>query len=399
MTIQQLLYIHPSNELYGADRSLLRLVRGLDRSQYSPHVVVANDIEYEGLLTAELAKSDIPFAEMNLGVLRRRYQNVTGIGRFGFRTWDSGQQIKQYCQEHHIRLIHSNSSAVIAGGLGARYAAIPHVWHIREIITKPSWLNKLIATNLNHLATQVIAVSQPVKDNLVRVQPELAEKCVVIHNGIDPEPFFDVTDTAVTQMRAEWGLKPNDVVVGMVGRISSWKGQEFLLEAIRPLLNSQNPARLVMVGGSVPGEEWRKQNLQQSIRDWNLNNLVRIDDFRLDIPAVLAAFDIFVLPSTRPDPFPTVILEAMAAKKPIIATAHGGALEQIVLDETGFLVSPQHTDEMTQALSTLINDAPLRKKMGQQGKARLLKHFTVDAYIQNIEALYHTILGENGKVI
>ena len=392
--MQSILFIHPSNELYGADRSLLRLVRGLDKSSYAPHVVVANDIEYDGLLTAELTQSHIPYTEMNLGVLRRRYQNVTGIGRFAYRTWAAGREIKQYCQKQNIRLIHSNSSAVLAGGFGARSAGVPHVWHIREIITQPTWLNKLIATNLKHYATRVIAVSQPVKDNLVRVQPQLADKCVVIYNGINPTPFFDVNATAVSQMRASWGIKPDDVVVGMVGRISSWKGQGFLLEAIRPLLADQKNVRLVMVGGNVPGEEWRKQDLQKSIRDWGLENLVFIDDFRLDIPAVLAAFDIFVLPSTRPDPFPTVVLEAMATGKPIVATAHGGALEQLDPDKTGFLVSPTDTSEMTAALAQLIQNPQLRKTMGHNAKKRLLKHFTVDVHLQKISHLYESMLGK-----
>lgn len=385
---KNILLVHPSNELYGADRSLLRLARSLNKELYAPFVVVANDLPYEGLLTQELDKSGIPSAEVNLGVLRRQYRNPAGIVKFGYRTLASAKSITDYCQEKNIAVIHTNSTAVIAPGIAARRAGLPHFWHVREIITQPSWLNGLIANSLNRYADTVIAVSGPVKENLLKAQPALENKCVVVHNGIDPQDFLNVAPEESERLRRSWGASADTVVVGMVGRISAWKGQEFFLEAARRVAETGQDIRFVLVGGTVLGEEGRQAALEQQVEDLGLSDRVVIDDFRLDVPAVMAAFDVFILPSTRPDPFPTVVLEAMAAGKPVIATAHGGALEQVNVPETGLLVSPTDASELTAAMQQLVQNSGQRVAMGQAGRARLLAHFTTDRYVRDIEDLY-----------
>ena len=388
MANNNVLLVHPSNELYGADRSLLRLARSLDKDQYAPFVIVANDLPYEGLLTQELTRSGIPSAEVNLGVLRRQYRNPTGIMKFGYRTLASARSIADYCQEKRIDVIHTNSTAVIAPGIAARRTGLPHFWHVREIITQPAWLNKLISGSLNRYADTVIAVSGPVKENLLKAQPALESKCVVVHNGIDPQDFLSVPPAERDRLRQSWGASADTVVVGMVGRISAWKGQEFFLEAASHVAEAGQDVRFVLVGGTVLGEEGRKQALEQQAEDLGLANHVVIDDFRLDVPAVMAAFDVFVLPSTRPDPFPTVVLEAMAAGKPVLATAHGGALEQVNVPETGLLVSPTDVSELVAAMRQLVQNPEQRLAMGQAGRARLLAHFTTDRYVRDIQELY-----------
>lgn len=397
MNKQPILYVHPSNELYGADRSLLRLVRGLDKEKYSPLVVVANDLEYEGLLTEKLAASNIQFMESKLGVLRRRYQNPKGLALFSNRTLQSARQLAAYCRANQAALIHTNSTAVFSGGLAARWARVPHIWHVREIITEPVWLNKFIAAVLHNYSDKIIAVSGPVRDNLVAAKPGLEEKIVVLHNGIDPKRFADVSEDKINRLRLQWGVSDMTTVVGMVGRISAWKGQEFLLEAAQTVIQTDNNVRFVFVGGNVPGEEWRAEELQKKAEEMGISDNVYIDSFRLDIPAVLAAFDIVALPSTKPDPFPTVVLEAMASGKPVVATSHGGPVEQVLDGETGFLVSPTSPREMVNALLELIHNPRRIEDMGNAGQKRLINNYTTDRYVRNIEQLYDQILDQHNQ--
>lgn len=390
---RKILYIHPSNELYGADRSLLRLVTTLDPTQFQPVVAVANDIAYEeGLLTAELAKVRIPSQKLKLGVLRRRYFTPLGMVQFSYQTLQTAVSLATFCRRQQISLIHSNSSAVISGGLAAKLARIPHVWHIREIIEQPPLLNRFIATNLALFATKVIAVSTPTKDNLLESRPSLQNKIHVIHNGIDIEKFSHVSPTARQTIRTSWDIPSDKLVIGMVGRISSWKGQTFLLNAMQIVIQTNPNAHLVFVGGNVPGEEWRLQELQQKIVDMNLAQQVHLQPFSLGIPQILAGFDIFALPSTKPDPFPTVILEAMAAGKPIVATAHGGPIEQIEHGVSGLLVSPTNPQEMANALQHLLTDTHARQNMGQAAQKRAQQYFTTERYAANIVQLYQQII-------
>jgi glycosyltransferase involved in cell wall biosynthesis len=314
------------------------------------------------------------------------------VGLFSYRTWQSARQIAAYCRTHEIALIHSNSTAVFAGGLAASWLNIPHIWHVREIITQPAWLNKIIANTLYRFADTIVAVSGPACDQLLALKPAIQEKITVINDGIRPEPFAAVSVEQIRRLRMQWGANETTTIIGMVGRLNSWKGQDFLLDAAAAVLQNGDNSRLVFVGGNVPGEEWRTEEFQKRVDQLGLAKLVCIDGFRLDIPEVMAAFDIFVLPSIRPDPFPVVVLEAMASGKPVIATAHGGSTEMLLDGETGYLVSPTSTQQLTDALHTLTANPELGEKMGQAGQLRLMNNFTTDRYVHNIEALYKQFL-------
>ena len=389
---KNILYVHPSNELYGSDRSLLRIVSSLDRNEYCPYVAVPNDLSYEGLLTQALQKVDVEYQELNLGVLRRRYRNLKGLVMFGYHTLRAAILMARFCQQKDIRLIHTNSIAVFSGAVAARLAGIPHIWHVREIIAQPKWLNKAVSWMLDKLSNLVVAVSRPVKENLLTVQPQLASKVKVIHNGMNPKPFLDVSQKDVVQVRQTWGVQGDDVVIGMIGRISGWKGQEFLLEGVAKVLKAHPQTQVVLVGGVVPGENWRKEALIQQIKNLGIQENVHIEDFRLDIPTVLAGFDVFVLPSTRPDPFPGVVLEAMFSAKPVVATAHGGALEQVESEVTGLHVSADDPEDLSNCLQYLVEDAELRDYMGRNGRDRALRLFTTNLYVENIIRCYQEVI-------
>ena len=402
MPPRKILYVHPSNELYGGDRMLLWILKLLPRDTYAPHVVVPNDLPYEGLLTRELHAIDVPYQELKLGVLRRRYQSVPGMALFTWRTLASAWQMARFCRANQVALVHSNSTAVVAGALAARLAGIPHVWHVREIITTPERLHRGMAQLLWRLSSRVLTVSSPVREHLLAAQPELAYKTRVVYDGLDPSPFIRVDPDAVAQQRRAWGLGPKDsadggLLIGMVGRISSWKGQELLVRAAAPVLVNHPQAHLALVGGNVPGEEWREEALRDLIRELGIAERVHLEGFRTDVPVVMGSFDVFCLPSTRPDPFPGVVLEAMAAGLPVVATAHGGPLEQVVEGETGYLVSPDGPEQMSQALERLAQDGALRRTLGTAGRMRMLARFSTARYVEEVVAVYETLLAESAR--
>ncbi|NLG26917.1 MAG: glycosyltransferase family 4 protein [Chloroflexi bacterium] len=392
MPPHSVLYVHPSNELYGGDRMLLWIVRLLDRAQFTPHVVVPNDLPYEGLLTGELDALGVTHHADRLGVLRRRYQSIPGMALFGWRTLASAMRLARYCRRHCVELVHSNSTAVLTGALAARLAGVPHVWHVREIITTPGWLNAVIARLLYHLSASVLTVSTPVREHLLAAEPRLAPKTHVVYDGLDAAPFGQPDGAAVAAQRASWGVPTDGIVLGMVGRISSWKGQDLLLTAAAPVLAAHPSAHLALVGGNVPGEEWREQALRYQIDALGLTPRVHLEGFRTDIPLVLASYDVFCLPSTRPDPFPGVVLEAMAAGLPVVATAHGGPTEQVVDGETGYLVSPEEPAALSAALERLLGDADHRRALGAAGRKRLLAIYTTERYVRAVEGVYQRLL-------
>lgn len=388
----KILYLNSSNELYGADRSLLRLVKALDRERYEPFVVLPNDLPYEGYLANELKLADVDYQEIQLGVLRRKYSTPLGIFKLLVRIISSSNYLAKYSRENSINLIHSNTAAVLSGAGLSRMVQVPHIWHMREIITNPLWLKHAIAFLLHHFADTIIAVSGPVKDSLLAVDPKLADKVEIVHNGIDPSPYNNIDNWIINDLRRSWGISDEDIIIGMIGRISPGKGQVYLVKACAQILKSRTDVRLVIVGGSIPGNSDHRDNLTNLIAAYGLQDRIILEDFRTEIGPILSAFDIFVLPSIHPEAFPTAVLEAMAAGKPVIATAHGGATEQIINDVTGILVSPSDESEMTLAVQSLIDNARLRQEIGIAGREFLLNNFTLDRYINKIEKIYQRIL-------
>jgi glycosyltransferase involved in cell wall biosynthesis len=113
-----------------------------------------------------------------------------------------------------------------------------------------------------------------------------------------------------------------------------------------------------------------------------------VHGFRTDVADVLAAIDIFVQPSIRPDPFPTTVLEAMASAKPVIATAHGGACEMVVPGETGLLATPGDARALADAILQMLANDVLRRRAGEAGRRRVMQEFSIEAFDRRYLEMY-----------
>jgi len=278
----------------------------------------------------------------------------------------------------------------MAGALLRRRTPIPHLWHVHEIITQPVWLRKLIAFMVARSSDRVVAISQAVATHLLRDQPNLAPRLSVIYDAVDTETYHPDNDGRA--LRKSWEIAPAEVLVGVVGRISAWKGQELFLHALAQALTQAPDLRGVIVGGPVPGESWRLEALKTLAQDLGIASRLIWADFRTDMPQVLAALDIVVAPSIRPEQIGMVVIEAMASAKPVIATRHGGPLETVQEGVSGYLVSPYDPTEMGVALVRLATQPALRRQMGAAGRQRVLRHFSYTPHLTAFQELYQEML-------
>ncbi len=384
------LFAHAGAELYGADRVLLELTAGLKARGHALQVVLPGP----GPLHAELARSGVAALQHNLGVLRRRYFTPLGLLNRLCRMLGAAFFMRRLIREQGLSVVHSNTTAVLAGALAARLAGVPHVWHVHEITTRPRWFARLMALAVGRLSQRVVFVSAATRDHLCALSPRIRSKALVIHNGID---------TARAQngrhgvLRAECGWRADHCVVGMIGRINWWKGQGALLACAAHLVPGDESLRFIMVGGSFDGDNRVRDELLASIALRRLDGRVVVQDFRNDVCHVLADIDIFVLPSTEPDPFPTVVLEAMAAGKPIVAFRHGGVCEMVEDGVSGILCTPLSEVEMLAAIQRLAASPSLRAQMGQAGRERLQRLFTREVFIERFAALYLELSAESAS--
>jgi glycosyltransferase involved in cell wall biosynthesis len=285
-------------------------------------------------------------------------------------------------RQENVKLIYSNTSAVITGALAARVCRIPNIYHVHEIIDNPVWQAKAIARTVVGNASEVIAVSGPVRDFLSRYGRFGDPPLRVIYNGLDP--YNSINADAVEAVRAELGAESDNVLYGVIGRIHPWKGQRYFVDAARMVADVDPRARFVIVGGTFPGYERLLEELKKRVLQLELENVLKVLPYRRDIALLMRALDVLVLPSTKPDPLPTVVLEAMASQRPVIATAHGGSLEMVEHGQTGFLAPHHDVTGMAEAMIELAGNAALRQSFGLAGSERLAAKFSRDRFRNEI---------------
>lgn len=370
------LFLHPSADLYGADRTLLQLVQGLDRRSYQ--CVVA--LPKTGPLVAELKRAGAKVEIGELGVGGRSDMNLRGLFSLARRIPRAISFVRELARVHRPVVIHTNTMIVLGGAMGAATCKARHLWHVHEILERP---RALVAAYYGFLfrllANDLVTNSAATRDAF----PGLEDARIVL-NGMDDERFDP--QASGDAVRAECGLAPEDSLVLLTGRINSWKGQQLLVEAGRKL-DAPN-AHFAFLGDAPPGQPHFEEELDAAIANSGIADRFHRLSFREDVASVYAAADICVVPSTRPEPFGLVAIEAMAMAKPVVAADHGGVAEVVVDRSTGFLVKPNCPDALAGALGQLITDPKLAARMGAAGRERQQTCFSVDRYVNEFCDLY-----------
>ena len=380
--MKTILYLHAGAEMYGADKILLELVTGLDKTKFRPIVILPTD----GILRQKLEEAKIKVHVISYPILRRKYFNPKGIINYAFNYRSQSNAIVKYLNDNNIKvdLLHVNTLAVLEGIRLKKKLKVPLYWHIHEIITHPQVINKFLCWCVNQYADKAIVVSGPVKRHLISNGVN-SKKVVVVHNGIDSNVFSP--DVNSDYLYDEWKIPKNAVKVGMIGRVNNWKGQNDFLDALAPLLNEFNNLYLFLVGSAFEGQEWRIKELKQKIASLPHSNRIIFSEFRKDNYAVEHFFDILILPSTSPDPLPTVVLESMGCGRAIIGYAHGGITEMVKDGYNGKLV--KSLDK--KALNIAVKDSLVSKNyinFGKNSRKKLLNDFSLIKFINTFESIY-----------
>jgi glycosyltransferase involved in cell wall biosynthesis len=294
-------------------------------------------------------------------------------------------------RDRNIGLVHTNTSTVLSGALAAAFTRTPHVWSVHEVLR---WEGGALSPLLHFLSTRVTAISEAVAESMWQKFPWIKKKIVVIHNGIESGRFSDLPAGAAANLRRELQISPDVPIVSMVGRIGSWKGEYLFLEMAQKVAAKFTHVKFLIVGGVFDGKYHYLENLKNRVSRAGLEKQVSVTGYRTDIPAIISATDILVLPSVQPEPFGLVLLEAMAAGKPVIATNLGGPREIVQNRVTGFLVDHVEATEMADKVRQLLEDEALRRRMGLAGLARVKSKFSQQRYVEAYQRLYEEILAE-----
>lgn len=370
---------HKSN-LTGAPRTVLSLVRHLDRQRFAPLVICPND----GSLVPALRKAgaDVCVIPWRVRFTRPRslphwvalLDMLPSVIRFVVQT-------SRFLSRQQIDVVHVNSIVHVPGALAARLAHKPVVWMIQEILPS-GWMASMLAKVVHGLADKIIVASGATGE----VFPQDSAKVVVGYTGVDLGKF-DIRLNGT--IRDELGIGSEPVVTTVTNLIPR-KGVECFVRAAGQMHEAFPEARFLIVGDAPPHAAAYKRKLMQLSKALGLDEVLHFVGFREDIPQILADSDLFILTSVQ-DPFPWVVLEAMAMGKPVVATDVGGLREAVVDDETGFLVPSGDATAIADAASLLLQYPERAHDMGQAGHERVRASFSVEVYVKRMEGIYREV--------
>jgi glycosyltransferase involved in cell wall biosynthesis len=378
-------FVHHANDMYGADIGLLHSIRSLDPDRYHPIVLLPSDMP-SGMLSDELDRLGVEYQIAPLGVLRRKYLTLRSLIPLACQFVIGVIQVRKLILDRGAQAVYVNTIVVPSGAIGGKLARVPVVWHIREILAMPRLVRWTLQRTLKLCATQIICISSAVRESLLREAPDLKDKSVVVYNAVSLASRSGRSEEE--GLRKRLGIPSDSPVIGMVGRITHWKGQEILVNAARAILLEHSTAHFVAAGSFFADEVHYLHKLEELIRNLGLEERFHLIGYRHDVADLYAAFDIFVLASRKPEPFGRVTVEAMLQGCAVIATNHGGTLEVVQDGLTGLLVPPSDPGALAAAINRLLSDCDLRSRLGSSAALYARANFDLNRYEEKMRGIF-----------
>ncbi|MHB8904528.1 MAG: glycosyltransferase family 4 protein [Melioribacteraceae bacterium] len=366
--IKVLMFIDEA-KMGGGQQHLLWLVQNMDKSKFEIEVAC----EHEGYLVDELRK-------LNITVHPITISNSPSIFSL----------IKTYRLLNKISpmILHTHGgTAGFYGRLSAFFnfkGAVIHTYHGIHYLHFDKYLLRKIYTSIDKFLLRItnctICVAQNDFDIGLKAGIIQKEKAVVIHNGIDIDKFLRYNEN--TDYKIKLKTEKHSIIVGSVGRLHYQKGYEYLIEASKSVLEYYPDVKFVLIGdGGLRG------SLESSAKKNGVYNSFTFLGNQTNIPELLAQIDIFVLPSLW-EGLPLVLLEAMAAQKPVIATDVNGIVEIIETEKEGILIPSKNSAAISSALIRLLKDDELRKRIAANGYVKVVREFSLKKMIEETESVY-----------
>lgn len=384
---RRVMYVCHHARLSGGEISLLNLLRRIDRTRFKPIVLSGSD----GPLLDKLSEIGVQTIVLPLAPTvadtRKDSLGTSSIARFG-AAWQVVKYIwrlRRTIRRQDVDLVHTNTlKAAVLGGIAARFAGKTTVWHVRDRIDEdylPRKAVKVFRLLSRLIPSQVWTNSQATAQTIA---PNASANAVprVIYEGV-PE-VRDVPPPDLSRA----GTK----TIGIVGRLAPWKGQHVFIEAASKLVERTAGLRFWIIGSAMFGESDYEGRLRDQIRTSGLSDQVELLGHRDDVPDLLTQLDVFVHASTTGEPFGKVIVEAMAAARPVVASDGGGVPEIVVDGRTGLLTPMGDADALADALETLLCDPELSRRMALTGQRRVAEQFLSEHTTRRVESLYDELL-------
>ena len=371
------LHLHSSSGLYGAESVILNLGKSLDVHGYHP---IIGSLEVDKSLFSSFARAAIESnLDTELIITRVKFSPIAIF------------KIAKLIRKRNVQIIHSHTfKTTILGFFASRLTRIPlvetnHLFPPMPLSDKKLQLYAKIDAFFLRYADKTIAVSHKIKTSLADSGvPE--SKISVIENGIDVEKCRAVRLEERVLARKELGLEDGSFVIGGAGRLTEQKGFEYLLEAAKAVLTRRKDVVFIIAGdGPLRGK------LYTYMHKLKLDGNVNFLGFRKDILRILAAMDIFVMPSLD-EGLPIAMLEAMAVGLPVIVTPVGEIPRVIENKQNGILIEPKNSDMLADKIIYLMENYKIRGDIIDKAWQTVKAKYSNEAMSKSYALIYDRLL-------
>ena len=374
------LQVLPALVTGGAERGAIDVAAALHQAGGTPLVASAGGPMARELERWRIPHFTLPLDSKNPLVMRRNVDRLSRIIR-----------------EHDVDIVHARSRAPAWSALGAaRRTGVPFMTTFHAPYNFSGKLKRFY-NSVMAKGDRVIAISEFIRDHILASYEIDPARIRVIHRGIDINNFSPdrVSPERVIQLAKAWRLPDDHQVIMLPGRLTRWKGQTVLIDALAKL--GRRDVLCLMVG-SDQGRTGYRQELEEQTKRLGLESVVRLVDHCNDMPAAYMLADVVVSASSDPEAFGRVIVEAQAMGRPVIVTNHGAVRETVIAGETAWAVPPNDADALAEALADALGlDADQRAILGERAMAYVNARFTRDRMCSDTLAVYDELLAEKKR--
>ena len=386
--IRRVLYVEGNIDatIGGSYYSLLFLSSGLDRTRYDPLVVFASTNELVAEFRSRGVRTMVRPLLSPISIAGPVGRPISKILNF-VRGWIiEPVRLAGLIRREHVALVHLNNSIIKnhAWMIAALVARVPCITHERGINPRFKRRAVLLARSLK----AIICISAAVRENFDSLGLGNLP-LVTIHNGLDPREM--TVTRPVSEIRAELGISHSQRIVGIVGNIKRWKGQELVVRAMQRVLTGNPDVVCLLIGDTSRDDLPFRTHLESLIDELGLRSHVIITGYRKDVANYINALDVQIHASIDPEPFGRVLLEGMALGKPMVASGGGAVPEIVVNGGTGLLFEAGNSEALADCLSSLLSNSARAARMGQSARQRLARDFSIGHHVRVVQELYDRI--------
>jgi glycosyltransferase involved in cell wall biosynthesis len=372
--MKNILYITSKKDIIGGgETSLVNLMMNLDSNEFTAHVVLPKN----GSLSTLLQHNNISHFHLDLPKIKgiRPHLVVKSI-----------LALKKTISDLNIKLVHGNDiRAMVYGAIAGLLSKVPRVWHVQVAYKKEMFVDRVLYL----FSTKVICISSAVLKRFDWAKKN--GKLILIYYGVDLARFRPKNKKERKKLCAELSIKERSFIISTVSQIVPWKRIDVLIRSAK-IITSEKPNTIFIICGKPQENRQEYFNMLKSmIRKLGLENNIHFIGFREDIDRILAASDLFVLPSEN-ETFGRVLIEAMASGVPVAASRTGGIPDIIENRVNGFLFEVGDFQKLGAIAIELINNPGLCQKIGISGRKKVLQEFQNEKQTEKIQKLYNTLI-------